>query len=168
MLFTNAQVDGLKTGHTSAAGYCLASSEKRGELRLIAVVLGAAREADRYEASQALFNYGFAQFHEVTLLRDDQILKNARVWKGEVEEVPVRAAQSVKTWLPVDAPNTVSASVNVPSLRAPIAAGEKIGTITLRQEGKVLAEVDALAAQAVAEAGFFGRTWDSIKLIFVD
>lgn len=168
LLFSNAQVDGLKTGHTAAAGYCLASSEKRGKLRLIAVVLGAEKEAQRYEASQALLNDGFDQFREVTLLRDDQILKHARVWRGESDAVPVRAAQTISTWLPRDAPNSVTASVQIPTLHAPLAAGEKIGTITLRQEGKILAEVDALAAQTVAEAGFFGRTWDSIKLFFTE
>lgn len=168
LLFSNPRVDGLKTGHTTAAGYCLASSEKRGELRLIAVVLGAEREAQRYEASQTLLDYGFSQFHEVTLLHDGQILKQARVWQGETDSVAVRAAQTVRTWLPGNAPNTVTASVDIPVLRAPLSAGEKIGTITLRQEGKVLAVVDALAAQSVAEGGFFRRNWDGIKLFFND
>lgn len=167
LLFTNPRVDGLKTGHTAAAGYCLASSEKRGQIRLIAVVLGAEQEAERYKASQALLDYGFAQFREVTLLHDSRILKQARVWQGEADSVPVRAAHTVSAWLPADAPATVTASVDIPAaLRAPIAAGGKIGTITLRQNGKVLATVDAVAAQAVPEGGFFRRNWDGIKLFF--
>lgn len=168
LLFSNARVDGLKTGHTAAAGYCLASSEKRDGMRLIAVVLGAEKEAQRYEASQALLDYGFAQFHDVTVLRDDQILKQARVWRGEQDAVPVRAAQTVSVRLPRNASGNVTASVTIPTLRAPLAAGEKIGTITVRHDGKVLAVVDALAAQAVAEGGFFRRNWDGLKLYFAE
>lgn len=168
LLFTNPRVDGLKTGHTSTAGYCLASTEKRGDLRLIAVVLGSAEEKTRYEASQALLDYGFSRFQEVTLLREDHLLKQVRVWKGESDHVAVRAAHSVRQWLPRDAPNTVRATVNVPVLVAPVAAGEKIGNIVLHQEGKTLATVDALAAHAVPEGGFFRRSWDGLQLIFED
>lgn len=168
LLFTNPQVDGLKTGHTAAAGYCLASTEKRGDLRLIAVVLGAAEEKTRYEASQALLDYGFSRFREVTLVRDDQDLKQVPVWKGEADSVPVRAARSVRQWLPKDAPNTIRASVNVPTLIAPVAAGQTIGNIVLHQEGKTLATVDAVAARAVPEGGLFKRSWHSIRLIFED
>lgn len=169
LLFTNPQVDGLKTGHTAAAGYCLASTEKRGDLRLIAVVLGAEKEAQRYQAAQALLNYGFEQFREVTLLPDDRILKQTRIWQGERDSVPVRAAHTVRQWLPADAPNTVSANIQITSpLRAPVAAGDKIGTITLHQNGKTLATVDALAAESIARSGFFRRNWDGLKLLFTD
>lgn len=166
LLFTNPRVDGLKTGHTAAAGYCLASSEKRGQIRLIAVVLGAEQEEQRYAASQALLDYGFARFREMTLLQDDRILKEVRVWKGQRDAVGVRAAQPVKQWLAADGPMQVNARVDVPALTAPLAAGQKIGTITLHQNGKVLAVVDAVAAEAVDEAGFVGRSLDGITRFF--
>ncbi|PIE82412.1 MAG: serine-type D-Ala-D-Ala carboxypeptidase [Cardiobacteriales bacterium] len=168
LLYRNANVDGLKTGHTQEAGYCLASSEKRGDLRLIVVVLGGKVEEDRYSASQALLNYGFAQFAEVTALTSDKILMHAIVYKGENNEVAVRAAQDVNIIIPVADKQKVTASLDLQRVIAPVKTGDKIGVIAVKVGGKVYATIDAVAAEDVAEAGFFKRQWHGAKLLFAD
>ena len=148
LLWRNASIDGLKTGHTKEAGYCLASSEKRGDIRFIAVVLGADKESDRYDASQALFNYGFAQFEEAVVLN-------------------VRPQHEVKLLLPLGERSKAVAALDLQNpLIAPISEGQELGTIRIRIGDKVYATLPAVAAEPVEEAGFFKRMWHSIKLLF--
>ena len=167
LLWRNASIDGLKTGHTKEAGYCLASSEKRGDIRFIAVVLGADKESDRYDASQALFNYGFAQFEEAVVLQAGQKLATASVYKGKKNEVNVRPQHEVKLLLPLGERSKAVAALDLQNpLIAPISEGQELGTIRIRIGDKVYATLPAVAAEPVEEAGFFKRMWHSIKLLF--
>ena len=167
LLWRNASIDGLKTGHTKEAGYCLASSEKRGDIRFIAVVLGADKESDRYDASQALFNYGFAQFEEAVVLQAGQKLSTVPVYKGKTNEVNVRPQHEVKLLLPVGERSKAVAALDLQNpLIAPIREGQELGTIRIRIGDKVYATLPAVAAEPVEEAGFFKRMWHSIKLLF--
>ncbi|SUO94135.1 D-alanyl-D-alanine carboxypeptidase family protein [Suttonella ornithocola] len=163
LLFSNANVDGLKTGHTEAAGYCLAASEKRGDIRLITAVLGAKKEADRFQASQVLLNIGFAQFTQVSPLKANQVLMQATVYKGEEKTVDVIPAHAVSLMMPKNAP-TLKANVNLDTLIAPIKKGDTVGTITLTDGTKTYTTLPAIAAKNVPEGGFFRRSWDGLKL----
>lgn len=165
LLFTNTNVDGLKTGHTDAAGYCLTASEKRGDLRLITVVLGAEKEAHRYEATQALLNQGFAQFVEITPLQAGQTLVSTPVYKGSGNSVNVVAGQTAKVVIPVAQKEKIKANVQLDTVVvAPITKGQKLGTITITDGTKTYATIEAVAANDVAQGGFFKRVWDGLKL----
>lgn len=164
LLFRNANVDGLKTGHTSIAGYCLVASEHRGDLRLISVVLGAEKEANRYSTSQSLLNQGFAKFTEVNPLKKGQVLMQAPVWKGETDSIAVVPEHAVTLIVPVAEKEQLKAAVQLDTIVAPLQQGQKIGTITVGNGSKVYATVPAVAAQAVKEAGFFKRQWHALKL----
>lgn len=168
LLWRNANIDGLKTGHTSDAGYCLTSSEKRGGLRLIGVVLGAAKENERYDASQALFNYGFARFEDVEVLKSNQILTTVPVFKGVQNEIQIEPQHAVHLLLPKEDKDKVTAGLDLPRVIAPVEKGQVLGKITVKVGNKVYTTLPAVAAESVAEAGFFKRGWHSLKLLFAD
>ena len=163
LLWRDPRIDGMKTGHTEAAGYCLSASEKRGDLRLISVVLGAAREGERYDATQALLQYGFARFKEVDALQSERMLAKARVYKGVADEVEVRPKKAVRVLIPVDA-DDLQASFTLTTLVAPVRAGQTVGTITVKAGDKVYATVPAVAAADVARGGLFKRIRDGLSL----
>ncbi|MDO4642808.1 MAG: D-alanyl-D-alanine carboxypeptidase family protein [Cardiobacteriaceae bacterium] len=167
LLWRNASVDGLKTGHTKEAGYCLASSEKRGDIRFVVVVLGANKESERYDASQTLLNYGFAQFKEIVVLKEGQILSKVPVYKGVLNEIEIQPQHEVKLLLPIDEKGKVVASIEAKSpVIAPVTQGQELGTIRIKIGDKVYATVPAVSVGVVEEAGFFKRMWHSIKLLF--
>lgn len=160
-------VDGLKTGHTEEAGYCLVSSALKDDMRLIAVVLGADSKAARANESRKLFNYGFRFYTSVTPFKAGKVLKKARVWKGEAEEFSVGLAQDARlTLLKVDKAH-LKANYNLDKeIIAPIRKGQKVGEVYFRIKDKEVLRLPMVALEAVEEAGFMGRTWDSIKLWF--
>lgn len=165
LLWRDANVDGLKTGHTEAAGYCLTTSAKRGNMRLITVVLGADNEEERYRGSQQLLNFGFSQFSEVSPLPADKVLASPRVYKGAANEVPVVAQKSVSFLIENALKNKLSASLNLhDTIVAPIAKGQELGTIDIKNGDKVYASVPAVAEKAIAKGGFFKRQMDGLKL----
>ena len=166
LLWLDANVDGVKTGHTQAAGYCLVSSAKRGETRLIAVVLGAVNEAMRASESQRLLNYGF-QFYESTLVyRESQAVSSIPVYKGYAKTATATVAKDLYLSLPKgDYARVKAAMTSKQPLIAPIKAGQEIGKITFTLDGKVINEQPLIAAKNVGPAGFFGRVVDSIKLL---
>jgi serine-type D-Ala-D-Ala carboxypeptidase (penicillin-binding protein 5/6) len=166
LLWLDANVDGIKTGHTQAAGYCLVSSAKRGETRLIAVVLGAKNEAMRASESQRLLNYGF-QFYESTLVyRESQAVSTIPVYKGYTKTVPATVARDIYLSLPKGDYARVTAKMtsNQP-LIAPVKAGQEVGKISFSLDGKVINEQILVASSTVGPAGFFGKIIDSIKLL---
>lgn len=167
LLWLDPYVDGMKTGHTEAAGYCLVSSAKRGEARLISVVLGAPSESARATESQKLLNYGF-QFYESHLVyKRGQSVKNLKVWKGHADTLAATVAGDLYITLPKGEYSRVKASLTSKQpLIAPINAGQEIGTIQFTLDGKVINERKLVAASKVEVAGIFGRIWDSIKLLF--
>jgi D-alanyl-D-alanine carboxypeptidase (penicillin-binding protein 5/6) len=167
LLWLDPYVDGMKTGHTETAGFCLISSAKRGESRLISVVLGAASESSRATESQKLLNYGF-QFYESHLVyKRGQIISKLKVWKGHDDTLAATVADDLFITLPKGEYARVKATLTSKQpLIAPISAGQEIGTLQFTLDGKVVSERKLIAAEKVEVAGMFGRLWDSIKLLF--
>lgn len=161
LLWKDATVDGIKTGHTSAAGYCLAASAKRGEQRLISVVMGiqgSRKEGfrQREEGNLALLNWGFRFFETHVIYEAGGKVSEAKVWKGTEETLPLVVQAPLKLTLPRGRYDEVKASISLPgNVVAPVAAGAEVGRLSLSFDGKTIAEVPLLAGQAVEEAGFF-------------
>jgi len=165
LLWLDPSVDGVKTGHTETAGYCLIASAHRGDRRLLSVVLGASTEAMRIEESSKLLNYGFQFYDSVRLYEKGQVVGTLRVWKGVANEVQAGADGDVRLVVPRDDAQKVKAEFEAKQpLIAPVGAGQKVGVIHVSLDGKPLGEYPAVALEEVAAAGFFGRTWDTVKL----
>lgn len=160
-------VDGLKTGHTEEAGYCLVSSAVKDDMRLIAVVMGTESKAARANESRKLFNYGFRFYTSVTPFKAGQTLKKSRVWKGQKEEFAVGLAQdALLTLLKVDKAHLKANYSLDKEIIAPIRKGQKVGELYFSIKDKKVLRLPMVALEPVEEAGFMGRTWDSIKLWF--
>ena len=167
LLWTDPTVDGMKTGYTENAGYCLIASARRGERRLLSVVLGAASEAARAAESQKLLNYGFQNYDSVKLYEKSQAVTSLPVWKGMINSVKAGFLNDLYVSLPKGQADKVKASLESRQpLLAPVAAGQQIGVMKLTLDGKPYAELPVVALENVALAGVFGRGWDSIRLLF--
>ncbi|PKO54290.1 MAG: peptidase [Betaproteobacteria bacterium HGW-Betaproteobacteria-2] len=168
LLWRDPHVDGIKTGHTKAAGYCLMTSAKRGDMRLISVVLGATSENARAAESQKLLNYGF-QFYESQLVyKAGAAISELKVWKGKDNTLAATVAEDLYITLPKGEYSRVKATLTTQQpLIAPIKAGQEVGTIEFALDGKVIDSQKLVAAKDVGIAGFFGRLWDTIRLWFV-
>lgn len=171
LLWRDSSVDGIKTGHTSTAGYCLLASAKRGEQRLISVVLGIMTDSQkegfrlRENGNLALLNWGFRFFETRTLYTPDKIIASPRVWKGAANTVGLAVAAPFSVTVPRGRFDALKANIDVPKyIIAPLKAGQKIGTLRISLDGKVIAEAPLVAKTAVAEAGFFGRLWDGFLM----
>jgi len=167
LLWLDPYVDGMKTGHTEEAGYCLIASAKRGETRLISVVLGAPSDSARATESQKLLNYGF-QFYESHLVyKAGQAVSKLKVWKGHEDTLAATVANDLFITLPKGEYAKVKATfTSKQPLLAPVSAGQEVGTIQFTLDGKVIDERKLIAANNVEVAGIFGRMLDSIKLLF--
>ena len=167
LLWRDPFVDGMKTGHTESAGYCLISSAKRGDTRLISVILGTPSETARAVESQKLLNYGFQFFESRLFYRRGQTVSTLKVWKGADNTLAATVADDLYVTLPKGQTAGLKAQViSKQPLIAPIAAGQEIGTVQFTQNGKVVFERKLVAAREMPVAGLFGRLWDSIKLMF--
>ncbi|MEJ2384549.1 MAG: D-alanyl-D-alanine carboxypeptidase [Xanthomonadales bacterium] len=167
LLWRDPAIDGLKTGHTEAAGYCLAASAKRDGMRLISAVMGSATESSRASESQTLLNYGFRFFETVQLYQGGQELARARVWKGLAEDVPLGIGEELFVTIPRGRYDDLEARVEVqPELTAPLGIGDAVGTIRVVLGDETVASRDLLTLEAVEEAGFFGSMMDSVTLWF--
>jgi len=167
LLWLDPYVDGIKTGHTEAAGYCLVASAKRGDRRLISVVMGTNSEAARAQESQKLLNYGFQFYDSVLMYKKDQPVSTLKVWKGAAETVAAGPAKDLYLTLPRGEAEKLKAElVSRQPLLAPIAAGQEVGTVRVTLDGKPVGEYPVVALDNVPEAGFFGRIWDTIRLWF--
>ncbi|TAH50569.1 MAG: D-alanyl-D-alanine carboxypeptidase [Betaproteobacteria bacterium] len=165
LLFLDATVDGMKTGHTSTAGYCLVSTAQRGSRRLISVVLGASSDTVRAQESLKLLNFGFQFYDTVKLYAADQSLSQFRVWKGQANEVGAGFTSDFVLSLPKGMADKVQPTLESQQpLVAPLQKGQRIGTLKLSLDGKPLGEYPVLALQDVPVAGFFGRLWDAIVM----
>lgn len=165
LLWLDATVDGMKTGHTSSAGYCLVSTSLRGPRRLVSVVLGATSDNARAQESLKLLNFGFQFFDTVTLYAADQALSQFRVWKGQVNEVPAGFTSDFVMSLPKGQADKIEATLeSMQPVLAPLQKGQEIGTLKLSLDGKLLGEYPVVALQDVPVAGFFGRLWDALVL----
>ena len=165
LLWRDPAIDGLKTGHTEAAGYCLAASAKRDGMRLVSAVMGSSSEAARASESQTLLNYGFRFFETVQLYQAGQELAQTRVWKGLSEEVALGIAEELFVTIPRGRYDDLAAQVEMqPQLSAPLEAGAVVGTINVNLGDEVVASRELITLAAVEEAGFFGSLWDSMQL----
>lgn len=168
LLWQDSSVDGLKTGHTNSAGYCLAASAKRGDMRLIAVVLGAKTEKDRLRASQELLNYGFSFFETQKIYNANESLTEARVWKGDQNYLPAGVVGGFYVTLPKGRAADLKTAIDVnPDLMAPVQQGEPVGEVTATLDGQIINKAPLTALQNVGEAGLFGRLWDGLILMIL-
>ena len=162
LLWRDPSVDGIKTGHHSGAGYCLMSSAKRDEQRLVAVVMGSDSEKQRAEDSLALLNWGFRFYETHKLYEPGKPVAQLKVWKGKADQVQLGVAQPLLVSVPRGRYAELKPAMEVPkSLVAPIEAGQVIGTVKVSLDGEVVAQAPLVAIGAVEEAGFFKRLWDA-------
>jgi serine-type D-Ala-D-Ala carboxypeptidase (penicillin-binding protein 5/6) len=165
LLARDASVDGMKTGHTEAAGYCLVSSAKRGDMRLIAVVMGSESESARTAQSQTILNYGFRFFETHELYKAGTTLSQPVLWKGELETLTVGLAEPLRLVIPRGHYERLNASMELISpIVAPIAKGATLGKLRVRLGKDMLAERNLIALEAGAEGGFFANIGDSLSL----
>jgi len=161
LLWRDPSVDGIKTGHHSGAGYCLMASAKRGDQRLVSVVMGSTSEKQRADDSQALLNWGFRFFETHKLYDVGKVIAQQKVWKGATDQVQLGVAQPMLVTVPRGKYNQLKPMMDVPKqLIAPFAKGQKIGTVKVMLDGKVVAQSPLVAIGAVEQGGFFKRLWD--------
>jgi D-alanyl-D-alanine carboxypeptidase (penicillin-binding protein 5/6) len=179
LLFRDPTVDGLKTGYTDAAGYCMVATAKRevpnlatpgnpaapGTRRLLSIVLGTANENARANESQKLLNWGFTAFEPVKLFEAGQSVVDAKVWKGAASVVKMGRQSAIVVAVPAGSGAKLTTQIvrNEP-LIAPLTRGQTIGTLKVLSADQVVAEVPLVALDAVEQAGVLGRAWDAVRL----
>ena len=167
LLARDRSVDGLKTGHTEAAGYCLATSAVREGMRLISVVMGTASENARIAASQSLLNYGFRFFETFKLYSAGDVIASTPVWKGEREEMRLAIDDDVFVTVPRGRQDELAAETLIPARPiAPFSQGETFGTLEISFDGEPRIERNLIVLEALPQAGWWGRTTDGIGLWF--
>ena len=165
LLWQDETIDGLKTGHTESAGYCLVSSGVRNETRLIAVTLGSSSEKQRIVDNRRLLDYGFRYFRTKKVLSAMEILAEEQVWGGEKESLSLLSSQDVYFTLPLrDFQNIKSNIVLDDYLQAPIAKDQKVGKLEFSLNNKVIKSIDIVSSEEVDSLGVFGQAWSNIKL----
>ncbi|MEE4144356.1 MAG: D-alanyl-D-alanine carboxypeptidase family protein [Halieaceae bacterium] len=165
LLGEDPSVDGLKTGHTEEAGYCLVASAKRRDMRLISVVMGTKSTKARKNETRSLLNYGFRFFETAEVYGPMQELEKPRIWKGRQDYVPVGLIDQTVLTLPRGKSKNLVTTVELePQLVAPLAVGDPVGTVTLSVEGETVFQAPAVALEAVEPGGFLARLWDSILM----
>ena len=167
LLWLDPNVDGVKTGYTENAGYCLIASAKRGQRRLLSVVLGTASENVRAQESQKLLNYGFQFYDSARLYEKGQTVSTVQVWKGSARVLKAGVAADLNVSVPKGMTDKLKADlVSQQPLLAPISAGQRVGTIRVMLESKQIGEYPVVALENIAVAGIIGRTWDTVRLWF--
>ncbi|MDB5922116.1 MAG: beta-lactamase [Betaproteobacteria bacterium] len=167
LLWVDPTVDGMKTGYTDNAGYCLITSARRGPRRLVSVVLGTNSESLRATESQKLVNYGFQFYDTVRLYEKGQAVSTVRVWKGSANTVKAGFPRDLFLSVPKGVSDKLKASVETQQpLLAPIAAGQQVGVLRVELDGKPYGEFPVVALEEAPLAGIFGRGWDSLRLLF--
>ena len=167
LLWIDPYADGIKTGHTETAGYCLVGSAKRDSRRLISVLLGASSDSLRATESQKLLNFGFQYFDAVRLYRKDQPVTRLRIWKGTDSHVEIGFRRDLYLTIPKGMLGQLKASVETRKpLLAPVSGGQQLGVLKLTLAGKPYAEYPLVALEGVSLANVFSRGWDSIRLLF--
>jgi D-alanyl-D-alanine carboxypeptidase (penicillin-binding protein 5/6) len=164
LLWHDPSVDGVKTGHTKSAGYCLVASAKRGDMRLISVVMGTKSMKARISTSQTLLNYGFRFFETHRLYRAGQALTQARIWKGTQETLPVGLAQDLYVTIPRRQYAKLKARSELRShITAPVAKGTVLGTLIVTLEGREVARAPMVALREMSKGGLWRQAVDTVK-----
>jgi D-alanyl-D-alanine carboxypeptidase (penicillin-binding protein 5/6) len=173
LLFVDPSVDGMKTGHTEAAGFCLVATSRREQpgldqpRRLLSVVLGAASESSRAIETQKLLNYGYSGFDLVRLYGKQQTAANYAVFKGAAAEVKAGFTEAVLTTVPRGQSQRVKGEIErIQPLIAPLEKGQRIGTLRVKLDDQLISEHPLVAIEAVPPAGLLGRAWDTLRLWF--
>ena len=170
LLFRDPTVDGLKTGHTEAAGYCLIATAKRdfpnvGSRRLLAIVLGASSENARANEAQKLLNWGYTAFEAIKLFDANQPVATPQVWKGAQKTAKLGRAQAVVVAVPAGTASKVKTQVARPDpLIAPLAKGQAVGSLRVSSGDQLLLEVPLAVLEPVEQAGVLSRAWDAVRL----
>ena len=170
LLFRDPTVDGLKTGHTKAAGYCLVATAARDfpnlkGRRLVSVLLGATSDSTRINESQKLLNWGYTAYDDVKLFDAGQPVATPRVWKGKASELKLGSATPIVVSVPAGTAGQVKTEIARPDpLIAPFKKGQTVATLKIKQGDQTLGEVPLVALDGVEESGLFGRAWDAMRL----
>lgn len=167
LLWRDPSVDGIKTGHTAAAGFCLAASAKQGDARMIAIVMGASSEKARADSAMALINYGFRFYETHKLYEAGKPLATPRLWKGQVNQLPLGTTEDVLVTVKRGDYDKLKAAMDIPAtLIAPFTKGQSVGTLRVTLDGQPVQSVPLVALADAPQGGFFSRLWDSILLWF--
>ena len=165
LLWLDNTVDGMKTGFTEAAGYCLVASSKRGPRRLLTVLLGSTSESTRAQESQKLLNWGFQFFDAVRLYAGGAAVKEIEIWKGTKPVLKAGFRNDLVVAVPKGQGEKLKAELlSLSPLVAPVADGGRVGNLRVTLDGKLLGEYPVVALEGVPLAGFFGRAWDTLRL----
>ena len=168
LLFRDSSVDGVKTGHTKAAGYCLVASALREEMRLISVVMGASSEEIRARESQKLLTYGFRYFETSSLYKADNVLKQVRVWGGQHSSIRLGLMEDLVLTIPRGSRKTLKTIIDIDDeVHAPLRMGDKLGTLTVSLSENETTSLPLVALNSVQASGFLASLWDSIRLFFL-
>lgn len=163
LLWRDESVDGIKTGHTESAGYCLVSSALRSDMRIISVVLGTDSEKARASVSQALLNYGFRFYESHTLYEQEEVLSRPRIWKGEFDVLSVGLANDLAITIPRGAYDELDATMDIDkNIEAPITRGQQVGVVNVSLNGDLLQSVPLVALETVNEGSLFQVAKDYI------
>ncbi|HLX80415.1 MAG TPA: D-alanyl-D-alanine carboxypeptidase family protein [Burkholderiales bacterium] len=165
LLWLDSTVDGMKTGFTDAAGYCLVASSKRGPRRLLSVLLGSTSESMRAQESQKLLNWGFQSFDAMKLYAGGATVKEIEVWKGAKSSLKAGFRSDLVVAVPKGQGDRLKADMlSLSPLVAPVAEGARVGNLRVTLDGKPLGEYPVVALEPVDAAGLFGRAWDTLRL----
>ena len=169
LLFRDRNIDGMKTGWTTAAGYCLVASGERDGMRLISVVMGTASEDARATESQKLMTYGFRYFETSKLYDAGDVLSTSKVWSGKENSVELGMTEEVVATIPRGQASSLQATLNIDeTITAPIELGQVLGTVQISLGDEVIYEGDVAAMQAVERAGFIKRLIDFLTMFFTN
>ncbi|WP_426285654.1 D-alanyl-D-alanine carboxypeptidase family protein [Luteibacter sp. E-22] len=167
LLWRDNTVDGIKTGHTAAAGYCLAASAKQGDARMIAIVMGASSEKGRADAALALLNYGFRFYESHKLYEANKPLATPKLWKGAENTVALGLTEDALVSVKRGDYDKLKANLDIPAtLIAPFKKGQQVGTLRVTLDGQPVLTAPLVALADAPEGGFFSRLWDTIMLWF--
>lgn len=169
LLWRDKTVDGLKTGHTEEAGFCLVASAKRDGMRLISVVLGTRSEEARAQESQKLLSYAFRYYRTHKLYNANETLNNATVWAGSRDQVRVGLAESLAVTIPRGQVDQLQAVMDIDRvIKAPVTKGQVYGKVNIHLDGEVVREVPLVALEDIPEGGLLKRIWHAVMLFFLN
>ncbi len=167
LLWRDDTIDGIKTGHTEEAGYCLVASALRDDMRLISVVLGTSSDEARAQESQKLLAYGFRFYRTFPLYKAGDVLNQAAIWKAQSNTVRLGLAEDLAVTIPRGQEDGLAATLDLPAvIEGPLGLGDTVGSLQIRLSGELIREVPLVALQSAEPAGFLKRTWHSVLLFF--